>query len=80
MQQIQLRGDNIGYAVHLYPGWFGSADGYEKFKQEGDINVKPVADFAPIVITEMDWAPKYTMHPGVKALQALPGAMASCEF
>ncbi|MBN2613294.1 MAG: family 43 glycosylhydrolase [Bacteroidales bacterium] len=53
-----IEGENIGYAVHIYPGWFGSADGYDKFKQEWDINVKPVADFAPIVITEMDWAPE----------------------
>lgn len=51
-----IEGDNIGYAVHVYPGWFGSADGYEVFKQEWDQQVKPVADFAPIVITEMDWA------------------------
>ncbi|WP_423127503.1 family 43 glycosylhydrolase [Gaoshiqia sp. Z1-71] len=51
-----IEGENIGYAVHVYPGWFGSADGYEVFKQEWDQQVKPVADFAPIVITEMDWA------------------------
>ncbi len=51
-----IEGENIGYAVHVYPGWFGSADGYEVFKQEWDEQVKPVADFAPIVITEMDWA------------------------
>ncbi|RCW33309.1 family 43 glycosylhydrolase [Marinilabilia salmonicolor] len=53
-----IEGENIGYAVHIYPGWFGSADGYEVFKQEWDANVKPVADFAPIMITEMDWAPE----------------------
>ncbi len=53
-----IEGENIGYAVHVYPGWFGSANGYEVFKQEWDEQVKPVADFAPIVITEMDWAPE----------------------
>jgi beta-xylosidase len=53
-----IEGENIGYAVHVYPGWFGSADGYEVFKREWDQQVKPVADFAPIVITEMDWAPE----------------------
>jgi Beta-xylosidase len=51
-----IEGENIGYAVHIYPGWFGSANGYENFQREWDINVKPVADFAPIVVTEMDWA------------------------
>jgi beta-xylosidase len=53
-----IEGKNIGYAVHIYPGWFGSANGYESFQREWDINVKPVADFAPIVVTEMDWAPE----------------------
>ncbi len=51
-----VEGENIGYAVHVYPGWFGSADGYEVFKNEWDENVQIVADFAPIMITEMDWA------------------------
>jgi beta-xylosidase len=54
-----IEGENIGYAVHVYPGWFGSADGYEVFKKEWDEQVKPVADFAPVVITEMDWAPEH---------------------
>ena len=51
-----IEGKNIGYAVHIYPGWFGSANGYQEFQSEWDKNVKPVTDFAPIVITEMDWA------------------------
>lgn len=59
-----IEGENIGYAVHLYPGWFGSVsgdntstiNGYTDFKREWDAEIKPVADFAPIVITEMDWA------------------------
>jgi beta-xylosidase len=51
-----IEGPNIGYAVHIYPGWFGSANGYEVFKKEWDEQIKPVTDFAPIVITEMDWA------------------------
>jgi beta-xylosidase len=53
-----IEGKNIGYAVHIYPGWFGSADGYDVFKQEWDANVEAVADFAPIMVTEMDWAPE----------------------
>ncbi len=51
-----IEGENIGYAVHIYPGWFGSADGYQVFKEKWDEQIKAVADIAPIVITEMDWA------------------------
>lgn len=51
-----IEGDNIGYAIHIYPGWFGSANGYEVFQSEWDANIKPVSDFAPIMVTEMDWA------------------------
>ncbi len=70
-----IEGDNIGYAVHLYPGWMGSdgenADGgsskggYEPFQKGWDDSVAPVASFAPIMITEMDWAPsKYNASWG----------------
>ena len=51
-----IEGDNIGYAVHIYPGWFGSGNGYANFQKGWDEDVKPVADFAPICVTEMDWA------------------------
>lgn len=56
--KFPIEGDNIGYAVHIYPGWFNSnsANGYKDFKAGWDKDIKPVADFAPIVITEMDWA------------------------
>ena len=66
-----VKGENIGYAVHAYPGWYGSdteeaspelggsmGGGYESFQRGWDAQVKPVADFAPIMVTEMDWAPK----------------------
>jgi len=53
-----IKGDNIGYAVHVYPGWFNSGQGYANFQKGWDAQVKPVADFAPIVVTEMDWAPE----------------------
>lgn len=53
-----IDGKNIGYAVHVYPGWFNSGDGYANFQKGWDSQVKPVADFAPIVVTEMDWAPE----------------------
>lgn len=65
-----LQGKNIGYAVHCYPGWYGSPaenqpgefsvdlNGNEtKFRAGWAENVGCVADFAPIMITEMDWSP-----------------------
>lgn len=66
-----IDGTNIGYAVHVYPGWYGSdteeaspelggamGGGYESFQRGWDAQVMPVAEFAPIMVTEMDWAPK----------------------
>lgn len=65
-----IKGDNIGYAVHAYPGWYGSdaeepshelggvmGGGYEGFQKGWNQQIKPVSDFAPIMVTEMDWAP-----------------------
>lgn len=59
-----IEGENIGYAIHVYPGWFGSQDGgnsstingYSGFKAAWDDEIKPVSDFAPVMVTEMDWA------------------------
>ncbi len=68
-----IEGDNIGYAIHVYPGWYGSScekptgeggggnnvnlsAGYTEFKKGWDRAITPVADFAPIMVTEMDWA------------------------
>lgn len=69
-----IKGKNIGYAVHCYPGWYGSdseEEGgsveqkvvthgarYEQFAEGWKRQVMPVAEKAPILITEMDWAPK----------------------
>lgn len=53
-----IEGQNIGYAVHVYPGWFNSGQGYEAFQRGWDSQVQPVADFAPVIVTEMDWAPE----------------------
>lgn len=65
-----ITGSNIGYAVHCYPGWYGSPaqvsaeefntplDGNEeKFRAGFAESVGCVANFAPIIITEMDWSP-----------------------
>ena len=63
-----IEGDNIGYAVHDYTGWYGCSD--EKVDRDQDIekskndkikefhNAVPVVDFAPVIITEVDWSPK----------------------
>lgn len=66
-----VEGTNIGYAIHAYPGWYGSdteekspelggtmGGGYESFQRGWNTQIKPVADFAPVMVTEMDWAPK----------------------
>ena len=69
-----IQGDNIGYAVHCYPGWYGSDSesdsgsaeqgvvtkgaGYLEFQSGWNAQVAPVAEIAPILITEMDWAPQ----------------------
>lgn len=65
-----ITGDNIGYAVHVYPGWYGSdaiepshelggsyGGGFSAFADGWAAQIKPVADFAPVMVTEMDWAP-----------------------
>ena len=68
----RIEGENIGFAVHCYPGWYGSdaeedsgegigsstGGGYESFQRGWDAQVGPVAAFAPIMVTEIDWAPK----------------------
>ena len=61
-----IQGENIGYAVHCYPGWYnaGTSDGqdvvvnYKDFKRGWDAQIGPVAEMAPVVVTEMDWGPK----------------------
>jgi beta-xylosidase len=61
--QYPISGDNVGYAVHCYPGWMNSGSEstptvtYTQFKAGWDEQIKPVSDNAPIVVTEMDWAP-----------------------
>lgn len=55
-----ISGDNIGYAVHDYPGWYGTSDstadaenGIRRFHE-----AVPVVDTNPIIITEVDWSPQ----------------------
>lgn len=82
----RIEGENIGYAVHAYPGWYGSdaeqpsaelggvtGGGYHGFQSGWDAQVKPVADFAPVMVTEMDWAPaKYDSSWG-KSITGVAG-------
>lgn len=59
-----ITGKDIGYAVHCYPGWFNSGTeeeqdvNYEDFQRGWDEQIGPVSDFAPVIVTEMDWAPE----------------------
>ncbi len=66
-----IQGQNIGYAVHVYPGWYGSdaikpsqelggnyGGGYESFAAGWRDQIEPAAAIAPILVTEMDWAPE----------------------
>ncbi len=86
-----IKGKNIGYAIHVYPGWYGSdaeqapkedvqnavgdivGGGYDGFRNGWNNQVKPVADFAPVMVTEMDWAPaKYDSSWG-KSITGVAG-------
>ena len=70
--QYPIQGNNIGYAVHCYPGWYNGGHGdtdvvvnYKDFKRGWDAQIGPVAEMAPVVVTEMDWAPsKYNASWG----------------
>lgn len=65
-------GENIGFAVHCYPGWYGSdsevasaeqqivtnGNTYADFQSGWSASIDGVAKLRPIIVTEMDWAPK----------------------
>ena len=59
-----ITGTNVAYAVHCYPGWYNSGTEttpnvtYTNFKSGWNNQIKPVTDIAPVIVTEMDWAPK----------------------
>lgn len=52
--------DNYGYAVHVYPGWYGASD--KSYNHQAFINQfhaqVPVVDTKPIMVTEIDWSPE----------------------
>lgn len=76
--KYKMKGKNLGFAVHCYPGWYGSdaekesaelggsmGGGYESFANGWNAQIFPAAEIAPIMITEMDWAPvKYNKSWG----------------
>lgn len=53
-----IRGTNVGYAVHIYPGYWGQDNNDPtKFRSNWNKNIKPIADIAPVAVTEIDWGP-----------------------
>ena len=54
-----ITGENIGYAVHDYPGWYNSSDNNPdpQNKIANFHDAVPVVDTNPIFITEVDWSP-----------------------
>jgi len=54
--------DNYGYAIHIYPGYWGRDNNDPvTFRQNWNTHIKPVADIAPIAVTEIDWGPDQYM-------------------
>lgn len=55
-----IEGNNIGYAVHDYPGWYGCSDNTPSATNKINQfhNQVPVVDTSPIFISEVDWSPE----------------------
>lgn len=55
-----IEGENIGYAVHDYVGWYGADD--TKYDAQTYIqsftDAVPVVMTNPVIITEVDWSPE----------------------
>lgn len=54
-----ITGDNIGYAVHCYPGWYGTDDNsynHDNCIKQFKASV-PVWATNPLLISEIDWSP-----------------------
>lgn len=89
-----IKGDNIGYAVHVYPGWYGSdaiepsyelggsyGGGYDSFAAGWKAQIEPCAAIAPILVTEMDWLPsKYKASWGKSITGKMLGAGFGANF
>lgn len=50
----------IGYAVHFYPGWFSTSDSQTNTQTSINsfLESVPVVKTSPIMITEVDWSPE----------------------
>ena len=73
-----IHGSDFGFAVHCYPGWYGSdaeeesselgggmGGGFDSFRNGWEAQITPAAQIAPVMVTEMDWAPaKYNKSWG----------------
>lgn len=55
-----IEGENIGYAVHDYVGWYGADDNnYDTQKYiQSFTEAVPVVMTNPVIITEVDWSPE----------------------
>lgn len=52
--------NNFGYAVHVYPGWYGASDDnydHNKFIKNFETQV-PVVKTNPVLVSEIDWSPE----------------------
>ena len=55
-----LRGKNFGFAVHVYPGWYGASDehcDHDAFIRQFGAQV-PVVRTHPVLVSEIDWSPE----------------------
>lgn len=81
-----IKGSDFGFAVHCYPGWYGSdaekesaelgggmGGGFDAFKVGWDTQIRPAAEIAPIMVTEMDWAPAAYNKSWGKSFTGLAG-------
>lgn len=69
-----IEDDNYGYAVHIYPGYWGQDNNDPTiFRNNWNTHIKPVADIAPIAVTEIDWGPEQYMVWGKGGITGVAG-------
>lgn len=69
VKDVKIEGyedEQFGYAVHWYPGWYGTSDDsyVGKNSLSSFLGMVPVAKKKPIMITEVDWSPENPNEPG----------------
>ena len=55
-----INDSNYGYAVHVYPGWYGASDTsyeHQSFIKNFKAQV-PVVTSNPVLVSEIDWSPE----------------------